>query len=62
MLCSEALEMVTPPTATGSSSAIGVMAPVRPTEGTMLLTRVVAWRALNLKAIAQRGDRDTSPS
>ena len=33
MLCSETLRTVTPPTATGSSSATGVSTPVRPTDG-----------------------------
>ena len=62
MLCSEAFEIVTPATDTGSSSATGVRIPVRPTDGTMFRTRVCPRCALNLNAIAQRGDRDTSPS
>src|SRR5579885_1506901 len=62
MLWSEALRTVTPPTRTGSSSAIGVSTPVRPTDGTMLRTRVIACRGLNFHATAQRGARDTSPS
>jgi hypothetical protein len=43
-----ALVIVTPPTATGSSSAIGVIVPSRPTDATTFLMRVVPWRGLNL--------------
>jgi hypothetical protein len=58
----DAFRTVTPPTATGSSSATGVSTPVRPTDGRMALTRVVAWRARNLYATAQRGEREICPS
>src|SRR5438067_8412220 len=62
MLWSDALRTVTPPTCTGSSSATGVSTPVRPTDGKMFTIRVVAWRGLNLKATAQRGEREISRS
>ena len=48
MLCSEAFETVTPPMFTGSSEAMGVITPVRPTLGQMSSTRVNACRGLNL--------------
>src|SRR5579875_3788812 len=57
MLWSEALRTVTPPTRTGSSSAIGVSTPVRPTDGTMLRTRVIACRGLNFHASPARRAR-----
>ncbi len=41
-------EMVVPDSLTGSSTATGVRAPVRPTWTTMSSIRVVAWRAGNL--------------
>ncbi len=53
--------IVVPESLTGSSTATGVRAPVRPTWTTMSLTRVVAWRAGNLKAAAQRGDLAVNP-
>jgi hypothetical protein len=61
MLWSDAFRTVTPPTATGSSSAAGVRTPVRPTDGKMFRIFVVAWRGLNFQATAQRGERDTCP-
>ena len=53
---------VTPASSTGSSSAAGVRAPVFPTLISILSTRVVAWRAANLKAMAQRGWCAVAPS
>src|SRR5215204_3855672 len=47
--------MVTPPTLTGSRSACGVRAPVRPTFTMMSVRRVRAASGSNLYAIAQRG-------
>ena len=47
-LCSVAIEIVTPPTRTGSSTANGVTAPVRPTLTWMSLSRVVCSSAGNL--------------
>ncbi len=47
--------MVTPANSTGSSLATGVSAPVLPTFTSMACTTVVAWRAANLNATAQRG-------
>jgi hypothetical protein len=52
---------VTPPTATGSRSATGLTTPVRPTLTTPL-RRVVAPRAGNFHATAQRGERLRMPS
>ena len=61
MLCSVALDTVTPPTNTGSSFATGVMAPVRPTWKSTALSVVVASWAGYLNAMAQRGLRVTVP-
>ncbi len=61
MLWSDAFDTVTPPTATGASSATGVSTPVRPTLARIRSTVVSAWRGRNFHAIAQRGERDTSP-
>jgi hypothetical protein len=61
-LCSVALVTTTPPTVTGSSRATGVSAPVRPTWMSMAVSRVEAFSAGNLCAIAQRGLRERKPS
>ena len=53
---------MTPPTSTGSSSANGLSAPVRPTLMPMSSSFVVRVVGANLKAIAQRGSRPTLPS
>ncbi len=60
-LWSEAFETVTPPTCTGRSFATGVSAPVRPTWTSMASITVVACCGGNLNAIAQRGERGSSP-
>ncbi len=60
-LCSVARATITPPTLTGSSSATGVRAPVRPTWITMSRSFVRACSAANLCAMAQRGLRATKP-
>ena len=60
-LCSVACSTVTPPMRTGSSTATGVSVPVRPTDASMPITRVVSWRGGNLNAIAQRGERFSVP-
>ena len=52
---SVAIEMVEPARNTGSSTAYGVTAPVRPTLTSIARERVVACSAGNLKAVAQRG-------
>jgi hypothetical protein len=52
---------VVPDSWTGSRTATGVRAPVRPTWTMMSLRRVVAWRAGNLNEIAQRGDLEVEP-
>ena len=54
--------MTTPASSTGSSLATGVSAPVLPTCTSMDWTTVVAWRAANLKAMAQRGWCVVAPS
>ena len=56
------LRPATPPTFTGSSSATGVSAPVRPTWMWIARSTVVACSAGNFYAIAQRGARPTKPS
>ena len=61
-LCSVAIDTVTPPTTTGSSTANGLSAPVRPTLTPMSRSVVRAVVGANLKAIAQRGSRLTEPS
>ena len=47
-LCSEARATVLPASATGSNSATGVSAPVRPTWITIARTRVLARSGTNL--------------
>ena len=49
------LRITTPASSTGASFATGVRIPVLPTPTSIASTTVVAWRAANLKAIAQRG-------
>jgi hypothetical protein len=61
-LCSVARVTRTPPTLTGSSSATGVSAPVRPTWMRMSRRMVCACSAGNFQAVAQRGARPTKPS
>ncbi len=61
-LCSVARDTVTPPTYTGSRSADGVSAPVRPTVMMMSRTVVVCCSGGNFIAIAHRGARDTNPN
>ena len=61
-LCSVALVTVTPDTRTGSSSATGVRAPVRPTYTRISVTRVTACSAGNLNAMAHRGAWLVAPS
>ena len=61
-LWSVAIDTVTPPTRTGSSTAKGVTAPVRPTLTMMSLSRVVCSSAGNLYAIAHLGNFDVLPS
>ena len=52
---------VVPDRRTGSSTATGVRAPVRPTWTMMSRSFVVAWRAGNLKATAPRGALAVDP-
>jgi hypothetical protein len=61
-LCSVAFLTTTPPTVTGRSRATGVSEPVRPTCISMSSSTVRACCAGNLRATAQRGDRETKPS
>ena len=61
-LCSVAIEIVEPARNTGSSTANGVTAPVRPTLTSIRSSRVCACCAGNLKAIAQRGNFAVAPS
>ena len=61
-LWSVALLTVTPPTSTGSSIAYGTRLPVRPTFTPIFSSFVTAVVGANLKAIAQRGSRPTTPS
>jgi hypothetical protein len=56
------LRIVTPASSTGSSLATGVSVPVLPTFTSIACTTVVAWRAANLKAMAQRGWCAVAPS
>ena len=53
---------VEPPTNTGSSTANGVVRPVRPTETMMSRKIVVRSSGGNLNAMAQRGARDVLPN
>jgi hypothetical protein len=57
-----ALLTVTPPIWIGSSIANGTMFPVRPTLTAIRSSFVTAVVGANLKAIAQRGSRPTTPS
>ncbi len=61
-LCSVAVETVTPPTWTGSSSAQGLSAPVRPTLMWMWRSVVTAVEGAHLYARAQRGRSWRAPS
>ena len=61
-LWSVAMPTVEPPTNTGSSTANGVVRPVRPTDTWMSRRTVVRSSGGNLYAIAQRGARDVKPS
>ncbi len=61
-LCSVAIDTVDPATTTGSRTAYGVAAPVRPTLTWIALSRVVTRSAENLNAIAQRGNLLVEPS
>ena len=54
-LCRLTLRIVTPASSTGVSLAVGVSAPVLPTFTSIASITVVAWRAANLNAMAQRG-------
>ena len=54
-LCSVARDTVTPPTSTGSSTAHGFSAPVRPTRIMIFSSLVCAVIGAHLKARAQRG-------
>jgi len=60
-LCRVARLTVEPSRSTGSNSATGVSAPVRPTWTAMCSTRVVACRAGYLYATAQRGILAVAP-
>jgi hypothetical protein len=60
-LCSVAWRTTTPPTCTGSSTANGVITPVRPMLGRMSLRTVVFSSGGNLYAIAHRGALDVLP-
>ena len=58
-----AVDTVTPPISTGSSTAYGLSAPVRPTLMRISLSFVTRTSGANLRAIAQRGSRfPTVPS
>jgi hypothetical protein len=62
-LCSVASFTITPPTSTGSSTAYGFSAPVRPTFRRMSISVVTARSGAYLYAVAQRGSRPpTIPS
>ena len=61
-LCKLACCTVVPATTTGSNTATGVAAPVRPIDMTMSRTIVVACSAAYLYATAPRGFLPTSPS
>ena len=61
-LCKVASCTVEPAINTGSRTAYGVTAPVRPTLTSIRSNRVVACSARNLKAIAHRGNFDVAPS
>ena len=61
-LCSVAVVMVTPPTATGSSTANGVTLPVRPVCTSIFFSSAVRSSGGNLNAIAHRGACEVVPS
>ncbi len=61
-LCRVAIATVTPAMLTGSSTAYGFMAPVRPTFRPTWSSVVSAVVGGNLNATAQRGSRPTAPS
>ena len=61
-LCSVAIETVDPATNTGSSTAYGVFAPVRPTFTSIFSSFVWTCWAGNLNAVAQRGNLAVVPS
>ena len=61
-LWSVARETVTPPTSTGSSTAQGFSAPVRPTRMRISSSFVGAVAGAHLKARAQRGRSCSAPS
>ena len=61
-LCKVARLIVLPARNTGSNSATGVSAPVRPTWIVMAFSRVSACSAAYLKAMAQRGAFDVNPA
>ena len=61
-LCSVAIEIVEPARNTGSSTAYGVTAPVRPTFTSIFSSVVCACCAGNLNAVAQRGNLAVVPS
>src|SRR5439155_1575235 len=62
-LWSVAVVTVTPPISTGSSTAYGLSAPVRPTLIRISLSLVIWTSGANLRAMAQRGSRfPTVPS
>ena len=61
-LCSVAVVIVTPPTATGSSTANGVTLPVRPVCTSIFFSSAVRSSGGNLNAIAQRGACEVVPS
>ena len=61
-LCSVAIEIVEPARNTGSSTAYGVTAPVRPTLTSIRSSVVSPAAAGNLKAVAQRGNFAVAPS
>ena len=61
-LCSVASLIVTPPTATGASTAYGRRSPNFPTFHMTFSSRVTAVVGGNFQATAQRGSRPTDPS
>mmetsp|Transcript_20026 Transcript_20026/g.51307 ORF Transcript_20026/g.51307 Transcript_20026/m.51307 type:complete len:270 (+) Transcript_20026:301-1110(+) len=61
-LCRLARATVTPPMATGSSTAMGVSRPVLPSDISMASRRVTVCSAGNFQATAQRGSAPTLPS
>jgi hypothetical protein len=61
-LWSVAIETVVPAMNTGSRTANGVTAPVRPTFTSIFRSRVSACSGGNLNAIAHRGNLDVVPS